>query len=401
MVKSMSLLNRPRATRLMEEHHLDAIIATTPEHVLYTSGIYSFAQWYRRAVQAFAVFGRDPAAATAVVLPLIDAHQASSPDGTIVVVPYGPFPYAAADAAALRAPDRRLVDWSRDVAATPLEALVTAIDALGLGSGRLGVDTARLWPMRLDELAAALPGATLDDAYPLLQQVRMVKTSAEVELLRGAARATEQAFLASLATLREGVMERDVARAFESALAAQGARPSLTTIAFDEHGAYPTAQAGERRLRAGTVVRYDIGCRYEGYYADMARIAVVGTPTDRVRTYYQALRDGAEAALGAIRPGVTTAQLFRRAVETVQAGGIPHYERPHVGHGIGLEPYDLPSLSPGEKDTAVALEPGMVINVETPYYEVGSWGLQVEDTVVVTEQGYEPLTTISRDLYVV
>lgn len=396
----MPLLNRDRLTRLMAERGLDAVVATTPEHVLYTSGLYSFVQWYRPAAQAFAIVGREHGSPVGVVLPLVDAHQEPAyPDRWDVVVPYGSFYYAADDGATLAARDRRLVDWSSGgAAATPLDALVRAIEGLGLSGGRLGVDTARLWPTRLEELVSALPEATLEDAHALLQRARMVKTAGEVELLRRAAFATEEAFLASLGVLREGVTEREVARAYEATLIAHGAQPSLTTIAFGEHGAYPTAQPGERRLHRDTVVRYDIGCRYRGYYADMARMAVFGEPSVKVGAYYRALRDGAEAALGAIWPGVTAGELFRRAMVATREGGIPHYERPHVGHGIGLEPYDLPILAP---DGDVALEPGMVVNVEAPYYEVGFGGLQVEDTVVVTADGYEPLTMASGDFYVI
>jgi Xaa-Pro aminopeptidase len=95
---------------------------------------------------------------------------------------------------------------------------------------------------------------------------------------------------------------------------------------------------------------------------------------------------------------VRAAEVFEAAVAAVQRAGIRHYRRNHVGHGIGLDGYDAPSLSP---DSGEVLEEGMVLCVETPYYELGRWGLQVEDMVVVRADGVERLSTSDAGLRVV
>jgi len=393
------MLNRPRATLALEHAGLNAVISTTPENVLYASGVYSFVQWYRRGVPAFAVVGRDPALPGAVVLPMVDASAALDLPAGARAYFYSPFVYTVPEGNTLSQEEERLRDLvGGAVDATAPEALARALRDLGLGGGQLGVDTAGLWPIRWQDLSAALPQATLHDAHDLLTRVRMVKTAGEIALLRGAAQATEQAFATSLSALRQGITEAEVARVYEGALAAQGAQPSLTTIAFGPHGAYPTAQPGERRLTAGTVIRYDIGCRYHGYYADMARNVAFGDPSPRVHSYYEALCAGEQAGLGAVRPGASASQLFQATVERTREAGIPHYQRAHVGHSIGLSPYDAPMLAPGDN---TVLEPGMVINIEAPYYEVGFGGLQVEDTVVVTDDGCAPLTTAPRGMRIV
>ena len=87
--------------------------------------------------------------------------------------------------------------------------------------------------------------------------------------------------------------------------------------------------------------------------------------------------------------------IFNVAVQTVRNSGIPHYQRHHCGHGIGLEFYDPPLISPHDH---TKIEEGMVLNIETPYYELGFGGLQVEDTVLVTESGVRYLTKSSREL---
>ena len=106
-----------------------------------------------------------------------------------------------------------------------------------------------------------------------------------------------------------------------------------------------------------------------------------------------------------MRPGTPISDLFRVGVDTVRASGIPNFQRHHAGHGIGLEMYEAPLLnvspmpaSPPTSDSAACLQAGMVLNIELPYYEWGVGGLQIEETLVVRDGGYELLTTASRDL---
>jgi Xaa-Pro dipeptidase len=104
--------------------------------------------------------------------------------------------------------------------------------------------------------------------------------------------------------------------------------------------------------------------------------------------------EGEEQILEKIQPGVTAGELFEVAIERVKMG-IPQYKRHHVGHGIGLEIYEPPMLVP---HSDFELQPGMVLCVETPYYELEWGGLQVEDMIVVTENGYRLLTKSNREL---
>ena len=106
---------------------------------------------------------------------------------------------------------------------------------------------------------------------------------------------------------------------------------------------------------------------------------------------------GGARGIEAIRPGVRCAEIFRVVMETVRAQGIPHFERSHVGHGIGINNYDAPDLAP--RSTEV-IEEGMVLCVETPYYELGFAGLQLENTVVVRAHGAESLMALDNELRV-
>jgi Xaa-Pro aminopeptidase len=178
----------------------------------------------------------------------------------------------------------------------------------------------------------------------------------------------------------------------------QGGLPVLYCIGTGPRSAMPNVQPSSRRLEHGDIIRFDVGGRYRHYRADIARVAVLGEPSKKIRTYHHALHTGVQRGIDLLRPGVPAARIFETVVETVRQEGIPHYRRTHVGHGIGIDGYDLPDLSATSTDV---IEEGMVLCVETPYYELGFGGLQVEDMVVVRREGAETLMGSSGALRVI
>jgi len=394
------VLHLPRALAVMEERGWDALLATSQENVYYLSGFRSFGQPLIRGTQVYALARRDRLEAPVVVAPVGEMDMAAQfpPRGT--VIPYGTF-HIMAPEEPVSGSDSLLVRWGIDEPSRPtaMEALLEALGRLDLTGGVIGVDERGLLPALWQGLPERLPdGLRAAPAADAFQVIRAVKTDREIEVLHRCASVVEQAMEQALASAEEGVPEQEMARVFEGALIALGARPLFSVIAFGSHAAYPNAVPGERRLRRGDLIRFDIGCLYQGYCSDIARTAVFGDPTPRQRDYYRAIAAGEEAALSVLRPGIAASAVFEAAVEATRKAGIPYYRRHHVGHGIGLEVYDLPLLAPGSRMT---LESGMVLEVETPYYEVGFGGLQIEDTVVVTDAGCRLLTASDRTLRVV
>ncbi len=208
----------------------------------------------------------------------------------------------------------------------------------------------------------------------------------------------EKAYQAALAGAREGMTELEMTLVMDSETLRQGCDPVFSVVAFGERSALPNAVPGDRRLQAGDIIRFDIGCRSEGYYSDIARTAIFGKATPKVDAYYRAILEGEEEAIKEVRAGVPANRVFQTAVESTRRAGIPHYRRHHVGHGIGLDLYDTPILN---EATSTPLEAGMVLEVETPYYEVGFGGLQVEDTILVTENGSQRITETTSELVLV
>jgi Xaa-Pro aminopeptidase len=155
-------------------------------------------------------------------------------------------------------------------------------------------------------------------------------------------------------------------------------------------------QGGNYALKNGDLFFADIGLRHQGYLSDFGRTALIGSPPRRIEKYYDAILRGEEEAIKAVKPGVKASEIFKIAVETVRDEGISHYSRGACGHGIGVG-FDLPLISPGD-DTP--LEENMVLEIETPYREMGFGGFMLEDTIIVKRGGASFLTEIDRNLHI-
>lgn len=394
------VLNRPRAERLLAEAGVDVVVGTSYQNVFYLAGYEGFGQRLTPTTQVYAIARADDLGSPVLVAPISDLDmEAQFPSGAARIRPYGRFYLERPEGAVLTDELRRYerVGFPCDPGGSAAEALLDELSRLP-ASARVAVDETFLAPAVRAALEARL-GERLQPGAQLLSRIRMVKTEEEIRRLEAAALAIESSYQAAIDAAREGLSEAEMARVFDQRTIEQGSMPHFTVIAFGERGAFPNAiPSPQRRLRRGDVIRFDIGCTTEVYRSDIARTAVFGEPSEKIRRYYDAILEGEERMLDRMRPGVTARELFEAAVQGTREGGIPHYRRHHVGHGVGLDTYDPPLLSDADE---TPLEAGMVFEIETPYYELGFAGLQVEDTVAVTEEGPRLLTRSRRDLVVV
>lgn len=397
------LLNQARTTALLAEAALDGLVVTTPENLLYTTGILNVnALVLPRMVQAYAVLSKDRLSAPSVVMGVGDADQYLSafPDvGPLAC--FGTFFREAPSSDGLDDRERRLQQLTAETTrhATAGAALAATVRAAGLANANLGLDEEGIQPAVRDEVATLLPQVRFQHASALLRRIRMVKTPEEIARLERAQAACENGIKAVAAMARPGATERDLVAAYQGGVTASGGRVTFALIKIGRNAALGQLPPGDRRLEKGAHVWFDVGAQVDGYHADLARIMVLGEPSQKLRTYYAAALRGEEQAFAVTRPGMTAQQLFQATVETVRQAGIPHYRRHHVGHGIGAEVYDPPVLNAA---TATPIEAGMVVNIETPYYELGWGAVHVEDPYLVGRDGRNRwLTTMARDLIIV
>ncbi|MGH2452124.1 MAG: M24 family metallopeptidase [Candidatus Limnocylindria bacterium] len=391
-------MNDHRRKRLRSQvaaARLDALIASSPANIQYATGIQSATQSVFPSVQLFAVIDAD-GNVPAVVVPYGDVPSVlDESEAPWDVVCYGRLYFEPGERRdsrwnrALRIQEERAYD-------TFAQALAAALAGAKLDGARLGLDEARLTPERWRAVADALPHAHLSPAYEIFRRVRRIKGPDEVERLERAARVAEDALAEAVATAREGVTEREMAGRYRAAVLSRGADPYLYVTTFGERAALADTYPTDRPLRAGDAMRFDVGCVVEGYVSDIARTAVLGEPPAKLEQTYAAMLAGEDALIAATRPGNTGQAIFDAGMEAARGSGVAHYRRHHCGHGIGLEVYELPLIAPGHAD---ALEPGMTFCLETPYYELGWGGAQVEDAVVVSEDGCRVLNRSSRELW--
>jgi Xaa-Pro dipeptidase len=255
----------------------------------------------------------------------------------------------------------------------------------------------RIAPDLYARLQDQLPPGAVRPAYKLFREVRQVKTPTEIYRLRKAAVLNEQAEGEIIDLIARDVHEAELAEHYRLSVMKQGAVPAMVAVGAGPRSALPLIEYYLHRVQPGDLVRFDLCCQLNGYWADTGRTVVLGDPSEWQKRHFEAARQGWERALELVRPGVKASEIFTAAVEAVQKGGISHYRRQHVGHAIGLELYDDIVLAPNDNRT---LEEGMVFCVEVPYYELGKGGFQIEDTVVVTRDGFEFLTHMERKLFV-
>jgi len=385
--------HKARLTSVLEAEGLDALVATSTENLYYVTGFRSISHALFRGLELYGVFTRR---GVGLVIPFIDATGVAA--DTIAVDHlqcYGKFFFEYADDPGVIGSKVR--EFTKAPAASASDALAALLGDLGVLGRRVGLDESGTFPATWQRVEERLKGTTIVPGYQHIRTARMIKSADEVHRLERAATIAEDGIAAVLGMLKAGTTEREAAAVYEQEVLRRGAMPFFTVITIGERAAladvYPTARA----LAAGELVRFDLGCIYEGYRSDISRTAVLGTPTDKQARYYGAILAGEKAAIAAMKPGVPVSDIFNVAMRVTREAGMPHYQRNHVGHGIGLEPYDPPTINAA---TSTALAPGMVFCVETPYYEHPWGGVQVEDAVEITAGGVRRLTRSSQDLQI-
>ena len=263
---------------------------------------------------------------------------------------------------------------------------------------RIGFEEGQIAYKVYQEAQACLPlGATLEPAAGLVEALRMVKSAAEVELVRRSVRLNSEVFARTMADLRPGVTESALAAEIEYRMRLLGAeRPAFDTIvAAGPRSAMPHAQPSSKTVRPNQLLLIDMGASREGYASDMTRMAFLGRPGRKVRELYGAVLEAQLAAIDAVRPGVPAGNVDRAARRVLRAHGLGKAFVHSTGHGLGLEIHEAPRLAKGVETT---LEAGMTVTVEPGAYLEGFGGIRIEDTIVVTSSGCEVLTPTSKEL---
>lgn len=261
----------------------------------------------------------------------------------------------------------------------------------------IGVEENNLTLMRFRMLRKRLKGFKLVPVPDPVLKLRRKKDRQEITLMRRAQELTEQAFHQVLKLVKPGVTEKELALEIEFQFRRLGEVAFPSIVAAGENAAKPHARAGERKLRQGDCITFDIGCRYQGYCADMTRTVFLGKPEEEWKRVYEAVRRAQEEALEVIKPGVPCKFVDLAARDYLNRQGLGQYFGHSLGHGVGLEVHEQPTLA---RTSTQTLEPGDVVTVEPGVYLPGRGGVRIEDMVLVTSSGILNFTQTSKELII-
>jgi len=289
--------------------------------------------------------------------------------------------------------------WATEIASDLLRGVAQALPAEG--AVRLGFDDANLSVRDRDKLAGLVrEGVALVGAGGAVTALRAIKDAAELDRVRAAARLADTALQTVLADGLVGRTERDVALEIEIAMRRLGAEAAAfePIVASGPHAALPHAQPRDVVIAAGTLCVIDWGARLDGYASDCTRTFATGELDPRDRAIYDLVLHAQEAALQAVRPGPLGRDVDAVARAIIDAAGHGEHFGHGLGHGVGLDVHEGPRLS---KQGDEALRAGMVVTIEPGVYVPGATGVRIEDLVVVTADGAEVLSSLSKAFQVV
>ncbi|MHA7985769.1 M24 family metallopeptidase [Rathayibacter sp. CAU 1779] len=345
-----------RAGELVRENGLDAVIVTPGPDLQYLVG--SRASTFERL--------------TALVLPA---------DGDpYVVAPR--MELAALRASAVGEAGLDVRDW-----VDGQDPYALALRGLGV-TRRIGVSEAT--PALHTVPLSVTSDAVIELATPVLRRLRMVKDATEIAALREAGAAIDRVHARVGEWLRPGRTEREVAADIAAAIVEEGhALADFVIVGSGPNGADPHHEVSDRVIGEGETVVVDIGGPTAiGYNSDSTRTYATGEVGANIRDAYAALERAQQAAVDAVRPGITAEDVDTAARAVLADAGLADRFIHRTGHGIGLSVHEEPYIVAGN---ALPLEPGMAFSIEPGIYFDGEWGARIEDIVVVTEDGVEPL----------
>lgn len=273
----------------------------------------------------------------------------------------------------------------------------------------LGFDSENLCYQRfleLDKLVAKLKeqssGRCNIKLVPLdnpVKQLRSIKALDEIKILKEAADLGSLGFDYACSLLKAGIKEIEVANELEIFWKKRGSKSIAfePIIAFGANSSMPHYRSGDKELKKGDPVLLDIGVNYKHYQSDMTRMAYFGTPPEQISVICPIVQRAQSLALESCKPGALIGDIDAKARSFIEAQGYGENFGHGLGHGVGLEIHELPMMRNKPPYNTQKLKPGMVVTIEPGIYLPKIGGVRIEDTILITEDGYESLTNRPTD----
>ncbi|MEP7241599.1 MAG: Xaa-Pro peptidase family protein [Devosia sp.] len=394
-------LDRHRASLLMQDQGLDALVLAQPESIQYAAGVFAgvAANW-RRAGAAFVLVPANEHQPLAAVVGDLQAKSFAAQSGIADVrshriwVETGAYPETGATQP-LRSP--RPAQYELRNSLNLLRDILAEQRLLGR---RVGLELG--FVPAIDYPAFGAVAVDWQDCTRIVEQLRSIKAPLEIGHLRHAAQYSS-AGLGHLVQMIEPGMDADqMAGIWRSAAFAEAERlghgAPQAAWSYISVGGDGFAPGG--LVREGDLIKIDVGCVVAGYSSDGGRTAVLGTPNPEAVRICDALQRAFDAGFALLKPGTPLADIYHVTATAMWDRGFDTYNRGHFGHGVGASIWseEWPFIS---AQSDAVLEPGMVMAFETPWYIDGLGGFIIEDQVLITDSGCEVMAPLSRDLLLI
>ncbi|MVP02496.1 M24 family metallopeptidase [Paenibacillus lutrae] len=353
-------------TGYMEQNSLDAVIVTLPRHVYYLTGFAS--DPHERFLGLVLVNGQDPF----LLVPALDEE-------------------AAVQASSVK---RVYTHQDTDSAYEILQGLLPA------GLNAVGIESEHWTLSRYEQLRGFVQAGRFTAVDEQLRNMRVIKTPEEVVLMRRAAEVVEEVLRRGLEKVKIGTAEIDIVAELEYQMKKLGAQgPSFSTMVLTgAASALPHGVPCSRTISRGDLLLFDLGVYLNGYASDITRTFIVGEASEEQRRIYETVLAGNRAGIEAVRPGATFASVDAAARSTIEEAGYGVYFNHRLGHGLGLDVHEYPSVHGRNEEV---LRAGMTFTIEPGVYVQGTGGVRIEDEVLVTASGVDVLTSFPKDLTII
>lgn len=258
------------------------------------------------------------------------------------------------------------------------------------GIRRIGFESMILPYEVVKNLKRYVGSAKLLPVKNVVERLRTIKDEEEITRINRAIQAAKSVLKKITKKAIPGASERYLSGSVECSLIKIGARAAFQTIvACGKNSSKPHAHPTDDRIAENDAVMIDIGCRLDSYNSDMTRMALIGKVKDKIKEIYSIVKIAQEKALEKIKPGRKISEVDSGGRQYIRDKGYGKFFGHSMGHGIGLDVHEEPSISGKSNDI---LKPGMVFTVEPAIYIPNLGGVRIEDMVLVTDTGYEILT---------
>ncbi|WJP96763.1 M24 family metallopeptidase [Macrococcus bovicus] len=381
------MYNKKELEKLLNEVNADVFISTTKENFKYLTGFFPVCKQLRPYnSETFAVIHRYNLDEIHIVHSLGEIDQILDSYSKIGIVhTYGKFYREVKEYNHLTEDELKIFDYSnpKNNYETSYDALIELLKKLKIST--VALDEEGLNHLQYLTLASRLSPYVISPGSYLIKKARSIKTNSEIKLLKESSNILERSIMHIKNLLvTEQLDENLIVQEFKNYVTEQGALPMLPMIKIGRGSVGGQRKPNDTKLNDKDFIWFDCDIVYEGYWSDVARIVTKDPNLYSYKDYFNTLRNAQRLAMQRIKPGMQANEVYNLVMNEVKNNGIPHYKRNHVGHGIGLEPYELPVLS---EDNSELIEEGMVLCIETPYYEYGIGAIHIEDLVLIKEDG--------------